>query len=177
MRGARGRGVVRADDLRGEKNTKQLSRSPSSIWPYEACVLGTCVRTSGGGKDPSSYGRCTSRCAEAVSAVVIRACGPHEHPREKLENRSAKPDVLHSCAKSPAQTRTLANRNSTCMCHEMCHELFHPKRNSVSVVMPLIKVDDDTERKRQRRAASPSERGRRSERAPWSKARDANRKR
>ena len=43
--------------------------------------------------------------------------------------------------------------------------------------MPLTKVDDDTERKRQRRAASPSERGRRSERAPWSRARDANRKR
>ena len=91
------------------------------------------------------------------------------------ENRSAKPDVLHSCAKSPAQTRTLAYRDS--VCHEMCHELFHPKRNSVSVVMPLTKVDDDTERKRQRRAASPSERGRRSERAPWSQARDANRKR
>ena len=42
--------------------------------------------------------------------------------------------------------------------------------------MPLTKADD-TERKRQRRAASPSERGRRSEWAPWSKARDANRKR
>ena len=36
---------------------------------------------------------------------------------------------------------------------------------------------DDAERKRQRRAASPSERGRRSERAPRSKARDADRRR
>jgi len=59
----------------------------------------------------------------------------------------------------------------------MCHELFHPKRNSVAVEMPLTKVDDDTERKRQRRAASPSERGRRSERVPWSKAKDTNQKR
>jgi len=42
--------------------------------------------------------------------------------------------------------------------------------------MPLTKVDD-AERKRQGRAASPSERGRRSERAPRSKARDADRKR
>ena len=42
--------------------------------------------------------------------------------------------------------------------------------------MPLTKVDD-TERKRQGRAASPSERGRRSERAPRSKSRDADRKR
>jgi len=40
--------------------------------------------------------------------------------------------------------------------------------------MPRTKVDD-TERKRQRRAASPSERGRRSERAPRSKARNAER--
>ena len=90
-------------------------------------------------------------------------------------NRSAKPDVLQSCAKSRAQTRTLAKRDS--MCSEIPSELFHPKGNSVAVVMPLTKVDGDTERKRQRRAASPSERGRRSERAPWSKARDANRKR
>ena len=43
--------------------------------------------------------------------------------------------------------------------------------------MPLTKVDDDTELKRQRRAASPSERGSRSERAPWSKARNAERMR
>ena len=35
------------------------------------------------------------------------------------------------------------------MCSEMFHELFHPKRSSVSAVMPLTKVDDDTERKRQ----------------------------
>ena len=90
-------------------------------------------------------------------------------------NRSAKPDVLQSCAKSRAQTRTLAKRDS--MCSEIPSELFHPKGNSVAVVMPLTKVDGDTERKRQRRAASPSERGCRSERAPWSKARDANRKR
>ena len=89
-------------------------------------------------------------------------------------NRSAKPDVLQSCAKSRAQTRTLAKRDS--MCSEMSSELFHPNRNSVAVVMPLTKVND-TERKHQRRAASPSERGRRSEWAPWSKARDSNRKR
>jgi len=62
------------------------------------------------------------------------------------------------------------------MCSEMSSELFHPNRNSVAVVMPLTKVND-TERKHQRRAASPSERGRRSEWAPWSKARDSNRKR
>jgi len=42
--------------------------------------------------------------------------------------------------------------------------------------MPLTKVDD-ADRKRQRRAASPSERGRRSERAPRSKARNAERMR
>jgi len=57
----------------------------------------------------------------------------------------------------------------------MSSELFHPTCETPSAV-PLTKVDD-TERKRQRRAASASERGRRSERAPWSKARDTNRKR
>ena len=77
-------------------------------------------------------------------------------------NRSAKPDVLHSCAKSPAQTRTLAKRDS--MCSEMCHELFHPTCKTLSA-MPLTKVDD-AERKRQGRAASPPERGRRSKRTP-----------
>jgi len=80
-------------------------------------------------------------------------------------NRSAKPDVLHSCAKSPAQTRTLAKRDS------MCHELFHPTCSTLSA-MPLTKVDD-AERKRQGSAASPPERGRRSERAPRSEARNA----
>ena len=88
---------------------------------------------------------------------------PHHLVRD---NRSAKPDVLHSCAKSPAQTRTLAKRDS--MCHEMSHELFHPTCKALSA-MPLPKVDD-AERKGQRRAASPSERGRRSERASRSKA-------
>ena len=53
---------------------------------------------------------------------------------------------------------------------------LHTHLKTLSANMPLTKVDD-TERKRQRRAASPSERGRRSEWAPWSKARDANRKR
>ena len=49
-------------------------------------------------------------------------------------HRSAKPDVLHSCAKSPAQTRTLAKRES--MCSEMSHELFHPTCKTHSA-MPL----------------------------------------
>ena len=61
--------------------------------------------------------------------------------------------------------RTLAKRGP------MSSEMFHPTCKTPSA-MPLTKVDD-TERKRQRRAASPSERGRRSERAPWSKAREA----
>ena len=53
----------------------------------------------------------------------------------------------------------------------MCSELFHPTCKTLST-MPLTKVDD-AERKRQGRAASPSERGRRSERASRSKARNA----
>ena len=61
------------------------------------------------------------------------------------------------------------------MCSEICHELFHPTCKTLST-MPLTKVDD-AERKRQGRAASPSERGRRSERAPRSKARNAERMR
>jgi len=60
------------------------------------------------------------------------------------------------------------------MCHEMCSELFHPKCTLLSA-MPFTKADD-AKRKR-RAAASPSERGRRSERAPWSKARTAERMR
>ena len=51
------------------------------------------------------------------------------------------------------------------MCRKMRSELFHPTCSTHSA-MPLIKVDD-AERKRQSRAASPSERGHRSERAPW----------
>ena len=53
---------------------------------------------------------------------------------------------------------------------------LHKHLKTLSANMPRTKVDD-TERKRQGRAASPSERGRRSERAPWFRARDANRKR
>jgi len=53
---------------------------------------------------------------------------------------------------------------------------LHKHAKTLSANMPLTKVDD-TERKRQRRAASPSERGRRSERAPRSKARNAERMR
>ena len=63
-------------------------------------------------------------------------------------NRSAKPFVLHSCAKSPAQARTLAKRDSTCseLFHPTCrtlakrdsmsHELFHPTCKTLSA-MPL----------------------------------------
>ena len=51
----------------------------------------------------------------------------------------------------------------------------HKHAKTLSANMPRTKADD-AERKRQRRAASPSERGRRSERAPWSKARNVNRK-
>ena len=39
-----------------------------------------------------------------------------------------------------AQTRALAKRDS--MGSEMYSELFHPKSNSVAVVMPHTKVDD-----------------------------------
>ena len=49
-----------------DKNTQQLSRSPSSIRPYEACVLGTVGQTSEEGKDPSCRCWRWSRCAEAV---------------------------------------------------------------------------------------------------------------
>ena len=91
-------------------------------------------------------------------------------------NRSAKPDVLHSCAKSPAQTRTLAKRDS------MCHELFpntsrkldlHGHVKTLSASLPPRSKVDDAERKRQGSAASPPERGRRSERTPRSEARNA----
>ena len=62
------------------------------------------------------------------------------------------------------------------MCSELCSYLFHPTCSTLSA-MPLTKVDD-AERKRQGRAASPSERGRRSERAPSrSKAKNAERMR
>ena len=62
------------------------------------------------------------------------------------------------------------------MCSEMPHELFHPTCKTPSANMPLTKVDD-AERKRQGRVSSPSERGRRCERAPWSQARNAERMR
>ena len=58
----------------------------------------------------------------------------------------------------------------------MSHEMIHPTCKTPSANMPLTKVDD-AERKRQGRAASPSERGRRCEWAPWSKARNAERMR
>jgi len=57
----------------------------------------------------------------------------------------------------------------------MCSELLHPNCSTLSA-MPLTMVDD-AKRKRQGRAASRSERGRRSERAPWSKSRNAERMR
>ena len=116
-------------------------------------------------------------------------------------NRSAKPDVLHSCANSPAQTRTLAKSDS--MCHEMCSELFHPTCKTFSAMQLTIRSTTQNGSARAARQALLSEAATRSgplepklgtqnacvrsERqaahlpqmrtAPRSKARDANRNR
>jgi len=72
---------------------------------------------------PSSRGRGSAVRRQAAAAAPVRALDSGCGGGFESENRSAKPDVLQSCAKSRAQTRTLAKRDS------MCHELFHPKRN------------------------------------------------
>jgi len=84
---------------------------------------------------------------------------------------------------SPAQKvlRKQGHQQNVILCPVNCSQTprkqdLHKHVKTLSANMPRTKVDD-AERKRQGRAASPSERGRRSERAPWSKARDSNRKR
>jgi len=97
-------------------------------------------------------------------------------------NRSAKPDVFHPAQKVAKRDST---RVPTCMCHEMCHGLFHPTSPYIKCSAPchLARSTKQTARVRSRapsRTSSADATGQTSSKkasAPWSKARDADRKR